>query len=75
MWLSAAVQALGFQSTLPHGSDISHSRFDVIYKISIHAPSWERRVGLPFYFINAEFQSTLPHGSDLPSVIFLLIFL
>ena len=44
MWLSAAVQALGFQSTLPYGSDEKLIKsVNAELEISIHAPLRERR--------------------------------
>ena len=59
------LQALpAFQSTLPHGSDLSGRKNRAYQHISIHAPSRER-LGTRFsVLLMSTFQSTLPHGSD-----------
>ena len=55
---------VGFQSTLPHGSDpLWHAPPRPVI-ISIHAPSRERPVSRHDKQIRRQFQSTLPHGSD-----------
>ena len=57
--------SIGFQSTLPHGSDACILPLIFPVKtISIHAPSRERLQCLSISTVKQEFQSTLPHGSD-----------
>ena len=54
-----------FQSTLPCGSDFAlPQQIAVVSRISIHAPSRERRYGPTMGMLDPVFQSTLPHGSD-----------
>ncbi len=54
-----------FQSTLPRGSDDIITLYLSLRRISIHAPSRERRTGCACIHIADTFQSTLPRGSDL----------
>ena len=70
--LSALIGSFGiFQSTLPRGSDTStNNNIDIVYPISIHAPSRERLFRGMKDDRQREFQSTLPRGSD--RTIFLL---
>ena len=53
-----------FQSTLPRGSDKACTCWRFYSRISIHAPSRERRTTTRRAFIPTLFQSTLPRGSD-----------
>ena len=57
-----------FQSTLPCGSDLRCGTCPKRAKISIHAPSRERRYSASSCCNTQLFQSTLPHGSDLYAV-------
>ena len=64
MTLAANLDAKLFQSTLPHGSDVTLTVCSTDCSISIHAPSRERQAQMMANMLAVVFQSTLPHGSD-----------